>query len=338
MATWQVERVLHFGSDDLLVDGLAHFGFHVRGAGYHAIAHRRHILAAVDDRGRLRWTAAAEPVATRVPNITVPLDYPMYVDRLADGSLVVSNFGSTCIYRIDAERRTAELLVDGRALGMVDMGNCVVDREGSIWVNEVTGCRVWQLEASGRVVRVLGDGSAGFQRDPVGFDEVRFGWIYDLRRGPDDRLYVLDSHNFALRVIEPAAQRVVTLVGDGTAGRAAEDEDIATARFGSDPGATFDGPISLAIDEAGRAFVGDRYNHVVRMVDPASRRVTIIAGRAAADDEMPNDDDLRDPRHLNLPQISSLDYDAGRLYVPTDLGRGRGDLAVLTRGHAQKGS
>src|SRR5512143_1200986 len=126
MVAWHVERVLHFGPTDLVLGGLGHFGFHVRGAGYHAIAHWRHVLASVDGRGSLRWTAAAEVVEPGVPNITVPLDYPMFVDSLPDGALIVSNFGSARIFRIDPERRAADLLVDGRALGMVDMGNCVV--------------------------------------------------------------------------------------------------------------------------------------------------------------------------------------------------------------------
>ena len=34
---------------------------------------------------------------------------------------------------------------------------------------------------------------------------------------------------------------------------------------------------------------------------------------------------------LNLPQISSLDYDAGRLFVPTDLAADHGDLVILRR-------
>lgn len=57
--------------------------------------------------------------------------------------------------------------------------------------------------------------------------------------------------------------------------------------------------------------------------------VRTIAGRLVADDERSNDPTESDPLHLNLPQISSLDYWAGRLYVPTDLAGGRGDLIVL---------
>jgi hypothetical protein len=163
----------------------------------------------------------------------------------------------------------------------------------------------------------------------MSFDEVTFNWIYDLRRGPDDRLYVLDSRNFALRVIDLREQRVLTLAGNGTAGYGGDGEEARVATFGGDPAARFSGPISLSLDEVGKVYVGDRFNHVVRMIDAASGIISTIAGRPTADDDRPNDAGVQDPRQLNLPQISSMDYYGGRLFVPTDLNGERGDLAVL---------
>jgi sugar lactone lactonase YvrE len=43
------------------------------------------------------------------------------------------------------------------------MGNCVVDEGGSIWVNEVRGCRVWRFDQAGRRLETLGNGVAGFR-------------------------------------------------------------------------------------------------------------------------------------------------------------------------------
>ncbi len=223
------------------------------------------------------------------------------------------------------------MLVDGHAAGLVDMGNCVVDDDGFIWVNEVKGCRVWRFDGGGRVSQVLGDGRPGFQRDAADFDAVRFDWIYDLRRGPDGRPYVLDSKNFALRVIDAGARRVVTVAGAGAPGYSGDGGPAREATFGSDPTAKFDGPISLSVDEVGNAYVGDRFNHVVRMIEADTGTISTIAGRPAADAERPNDARRRDPRRLNLPQISSMDYFGGRLFVPTDLTGGRGDLVVLRR-------
>ena len=327
---WTVERIVHFGPDDFVERGLGHFGFHARDGRYYAVAHERHYLGLVGEDGRIEWTVAPRPVFEGVPNVTAELEFPIYVDVLPDGALVVANFGNARLYRIDAEAMRAELLVDGKRLGLADMGNCVVDDDGAIWVNEVTGCRVWRFAADGRPLETLGDGAAGFQAGTARFDEVRFGWIYDMRPGPDG-LYVLDSRNFALRVVDSAARIVRTVAGTGAPGYSGDGGPAAAATFGGDPGARFDGPISLALDEAGNAYVGDRFNHVVRMIDRASGLISTIAGRADARDELANDPAERDPLRLNLPAISSLDYANGRLFVPTDLAGGRGDLTVLTR-------
>jgi hypothetical protein len=168
-------------------------------------------------------------------------------------------------------------------------------------------------------VETLGNGVAGFQREAVSFDDVSFSWIYDLRRGPDGSIYVLDSRNFAVRVIDVASRSVWTLAGNGTPGYAGDGSDAESATFGSDPTAPFDGPISLSLDEAGNAYVGDRFNHVVRMIEWDSGIIRTIAGRADAAVGSVNDLSERDPLHLNLPMISSMDYGRGRLFVPTDL-------------------
>jgi hypothetical protein len=47
---------------------------------------------------------------------------------------------------------------------------------------------------------------------------ARFGWIYDLRPGPDGCVYLLDSTNYAVRRIGPARRTVSTVVGTGRPG------------------------------------------------------------------------------------------------------------------------
>jgi hypothetical protein len=326
-----VERVLHFGQGDFVRSGLAHFGFHLRDGRYCAISHQDHYLGLLDPDGAVTFTVAPGPVLPGVPNVRAELEYPMYADRLPGGDLVVSNFGNCLMFRVSERGRRADVIVSGQALGMADMGNCVVDDDGFIWVNEVTGCRLWRFDASGRPVDTLGTGSPGFQRETATFDDVRFGSIYDLRRGHDGRIFVLDSGNFAVRVVDPTARTVETLAGTGTPGYHGDGADARSATFGSDPEARFDGPISLSLDEAGNVYIGDRYNFVVRRVDHVTEIITTIAGAVGADDRLPNDPGVTDPDRLNLPSISSMDYSRGRLHVPTDLADGSGDLAVLRR-------
>jgi hypothetical protein len=328
---WVVERVLHFERGDFVRAGLAHFGFHLRDGSYCAINHQDHFVAMIDPDGAVTFTVAPSSILPGVPNVRAELKYPIYADQLPDGDLIVSNFGNCLLFRVSEGGRRAHVLVSGHALGMADMGNCVVDDAGFIWVNEVTGCRLWRFDAVGHPLETLGDGRPGFQLGAAMFEDARFGSIYDIRRGDDGRIYVLDSGNFAVRVVDPTARTVETLAGTGTPGYEGDGGDARTATFGSDPETRFDGPISLSLDEAGNVYIGDRCNSVVRMVDQSTGIITTIAGAANADDRQPNDHGVTDPGFLNLPRISSMDYSRGRLYVPTDLPDESGDLAVLRR-------
>ncbi len=330
MIHWRIERVVHFAAGEFVKAGLAHFGFHDRAGHYYAVEHQKHFLGAVGPDGSLLWTLSATPVLAGVPNIEAQLCFPMYVDSLPDGALVVSNLNAH-LYRVDAAAMKASLLVDGSTIAMTDMGNCVVDAQGHIWVNEVTGCRVWRFDPHGRPVQVIGDGRAGFQLGATRYADARFGWIYDIRLGPDGNIYVLDSRNFALRMIDLGEGVVTTLAGNGTPGYAGDGKAARMATFGGDPTARFDGPISLSLDEEGNIYVGDRFNHVVRMIERASGVISTIAGHREVGKEEPTDPSERDPLAAHLPQISSMDYHKGLLFVPTDLGPESGDLVVLRK-------
>ena len=332
MDRWIVERIVHFDfrSDEIVRSGCVHFGFHDRRGRHYGVMHERHFFGLIGDANTLTWTVAPRQVLPGVPNIVADLEYPMYVDCLPDDTLVVSNFKTARLYRIDPRSMTARLLVDGHRIGMRDMGNCVVDDEGLVWVNEVTGCRVWRFDDGGKIVLSLGSGTSGFQSHPTAFDAVRFGWIYDIRRGTDGSIYVLDSTNYALRVIDIGAGCVRTVAGTGRPGYDGDGGDARSATFGSDATAEFDGPISLSLDDQGNAYIGDRFNHVVRMVDRAGR-ITTIAGHRDVGHEQANDPTERDALRLSLPQISSMDCYGDRLFVPTDLTAESGDLAVLRR-------
>jgi hypothetical protein len=56
-----------------------------------------------------------------------------------------------------------------------------------------------------------------------------------------------------------------------------------------------------------------------------------IAGNRHSIDGQRNKPNETDPLRLNLPKISSMDYDRGRLFVPTDITTDLGDLIVLRK-------
>lgn len=331
LAWWIVDKIIHFGPRDLVKNGQSHFGFHDRNGKHYAIFHQKHFLGLIGRRDKLEWALAANQILKEIPNISINLNYPMYIDNLDDGALIVSNFGDARLYRVNVDKKKADVFVDGTSIGMRDAGNCVVDDENTVWVNEVTGCKIWRFDKGGKPMLTLGDGTPGFQNGSVDFKEARFNWIYDMRRGPNGAIYVLDSRNFAVRMIDLEECLVRTLAGTGESGYGGDNGDASAATFGGDSSARFDGPISLSIDEEGNIFVGDRQNHVVRMIHKKTNIIETIAGNHDAVKGERNSLAETDPLKLNLPEISSMDYHNGVLFVPTDITPEEGDLTLLVK-------
>jgi hypothetical protein len=89
LAQLTVNKIVHFGPKDLVRNGLSHFGFHDRKGRHYAIFHQKHFLGLTGRKDELEWTLAADQILKGIPNIPANLNYPMYIDNLDDGSLVV---------------------------------------------------------------------------------------------------------------------------------------------------------------------------------------------------------------------------------------------------------
>ena len=140
-------------------------------------------------------------------------------------------------------------------------------------------------------------------------------------------MYVLDSKNFAVRMIDVVNEVVTTVVGTGEPGYSGNGGDALEATLGSNPEEYFDGPLSLSLDEEGNIFIGDTQNHLMRMLERSTNVITTLAGKRDAQPHVRNNPQEIDPLKLNLPKICSLDYYGGCLYIPEI----DGDLIILEK-------
>ena len=131
--------------------------------------------------------------------------------------------------------------------------------------SEVSAIRTVDLDPTGRVGTVVGealfefgdaDGTGASVRlqHPLGVVHV------------DGVLYVADTYNNKIKRIDPKTQESRTFAGSGTGGYA--DGEAGAARF--------DEPAGLS-HANGRLYVADTNNHMIRVVDLATRRVTAFA-------------------------------------------------------------
>jgi thiol-disulfide isomerase/thioredoxin len=215
------------------------------------------------------WGGQGGPA--RETSLSSPWDLQLGANR----RLFVAMAGTHQIWTIDLERRLArpyagsgrEARVDGpldeaafaqpSGLALADGALIVADAESNV-------IRAVAPPPAGEVRTLSGGDLFDFgDRDGVG-DAVRLQHPLGVAWA-DGRVFVADTYNHRIKVLDPVSRRVTVVAGAGTAG--SEDGSAASARF-YEPGG-----LSAA---AGALYVADTNNHAVRRIRLADGRVETL--------------------------------------------------------------
>lgn len=146
-----------------------------------------------------------------------------------------------------------------------------VDAQDNVYIAEAEYARVRKVSPTGTITAFAGTGVAGFSGDGGPALDAQLSGPAGLAIDPAGDVYVSDAGNSRIRRISPTGI-ITTIAGTGQPGFSGDGQP-ATA-------ATFYGPSSLALDQAGNLFVSDTRNQRVRRIDP-SGIVTTVAGTGA---------------------------------------------------------
>ncbi len=327
---WRIKYIFNFTEEITWKGGYFQFGFHDYKGNSYVIRHSKHWLGELIKNDEFTWTAGS--IDPKLSEVHIPFDLknPMYISRSPiDESLAISSGGNNKVFKLFPDEKKVDIFIDMKEYGVNDIGNCVFDKEGNMWINEITGCRLWQFDSKGQKKKVLGNGKPGFQKESTNFDDVQFNWIYDIRLGPDNNLYILDSRNYAVREIDFEEEKVKHIAGTGEPGYSGDGGLAKKATFGSNTNEKFDGPWSMALDKLGNIFIGDTHNHVVRMIEKKKKKrvIATIVGNPEYIPSLRNSVDEKDLLKINLPKICSMDFYNNELFIP----EWDGDLIVLEK-------
>jgi hypothetical protein len=114
LVDWGVDRIIQFGAEDFVKNGLSHFGFHDRTGNRYAINDQKHFLGLIGENNRLNWTAAAHQVFEGTPNLATKLNSPLYLDNLPETSSM-DYFNEHLFVPTDLSPETGDLAVLRRA-------------------------------------------------------------------------------------------------------------------------------------------------------------------------------------------------------------------------------
>jgi DNA-binding beta-propeller fold protein YncE len=157
---------------------------------------------------------------------------------------------------VDGYRETA-LFMNPSGVSIAPSGDIIVSDSGNHVIRRID---------DEFVITIAGNGTAGYQNGREG--EARFNWPRAAVMCPDGYIYVADTMNHALRLIDPAGN--VTLLAGSPGVSGFMDGPISEALF-------FE-PSGLYLTPDGRVlYIADAANHAIRKIENGT--VTTIAGQ-----------------------------------------------------------
>lgn len=182
-----------------------------------------------------------------------------------------------------------------RALYVADTGNHII-RRLNLKTGELTTI-AGVLAFAGR----LGDGGPATSAQLISPRGIALD-------GPARRLYVADTNNHAIRMVDLTTGLLTTVAGVlGSSGLLGDDTpaNMTLLHF----------PYSVEVDRvASRLYITEPYNHIVRQVDLASGVLATIAGTPGVGG-FSGDEGLATSGKLHFPWDVALDQQARQLYI-----------------------
>ena len=172
-----------------------------------------------------------------------------------DGTLrTIAGVGDPA-YAGDGSKATAALLNGPQGLAF--------DHEGNLFIADSINDRIRQVDPSGTITTIAGDGHRDFRGDGA---TARLASL-NLAAGPgtggaiavDDagRLYLVDGLNNRIRVVDLSGV-ISTVAGTGAVGYAGSGTSALASELNL--------PLGVAIDASGRVYIADTVNNLVRIL------------------------------------------------------------------------
>ncbi len=121
------------------------------------------------------------------------------------------------------------------------------------------GNSVWRLDLdSGIICRVAGTGRTGYSGDGGPALAATFNGPKGIAATPEGLVYVVDTENQAVRLIDSRSGLIYTVAGAGPKARGFAGEN------GTALPAHFDRPHGICTDRDGSLYISDTNNHRVR--------------------------------------------------------------------------
>ncbi len=257
------------------------------------------------------------------PALDAAFNHPSNIAFSADGVLYLAAWHNSRVERIDLSTGALTFVAgDGSRsyagdggdakLAKLDLPSSVAfGSDGTLYISDMANWRIRSVDGLGIINSYAGTGVSGFSGDGGLASLAQLAGIKGQAAAPANRIaiagekmYVADTGNQRIRVIDMTSGIITTLAGDGTAGYSGDGGSALEARIFS--------PADVAVGPEGEVYVADTENSCIRVIDTSGNIDTFagICGVPGFD----GNGGLAADATLNKPYGVSADA-AGNVYI-----------------------
>ncbi|MGE5244718.1 MAG: glycosyltransferase [Betaproteobacteria bacterium] len=230
------------------------------------------------------------------PAISAWLDTPGGIAIAPNGTIYFADSNNDVIRRIDPGNRIITTVVGSHKTGFTGDGGpatkaeldtpdgVAVAPDDDLVVADSHNDRIRRVDRpTGVIITVAGSGVNGYDGDDKPATEAALNTPNAVAVAANGDIYIADTLNYRVRMIDHATGFIHTIAGDGTAGESGPVGDGGPATS-----ATLNMPSDVAVAPNGDVYIADMHHNRIRKVDAQTHVITTVAGDgsfgAAGDD------------------------------------------------------
>ncbi len=196
------------------------------------------------------------------PDTSASFKFPQGIAIDAAGNLYIGDSGNELIRKISPSGVVTTLAGNGSIGSSNGIGaeasfynpiGIAVDASGNVYVADANNQVIRKITPSGTVTTYAGNGDQGFANGPA--IAASFNSPKGVAVDASGNVFVADTGNNLIRQISTSGE-VTTVAGSGSSG--SDNGNVAVA--------TFNQPVSVAVDGSGNLYVADYGNNLIRKI------------------------------------------------------------------------
>jgi len=223
------------------------------------------------------------------PAINAVLNSPSGIVVSQGGDVYFADSNNHTIRRIDANNKNIVVIAGNRGLGngfsgdngpatdaqLDTPGGVSIAPDGDIIVADSRNDRIRRVDRqTGDIITVAGSGENGYDGDGKPAVDAALNSPSAVAAAPNGDIYIADSLNYRVRMIEARTGLIHTIAGDGTPG----DPDH-VGDGGPAINAHLNMPSDVVIERTtGDIYIADMYHNRIRHIDAKTQIISTVAG------------------------------------------------------------